>query len=481
MRCAVYIRVSTDRSIENQHLLFQQYTTERSWQIIEEYIDVESGTTSKRENLQRLIDDMSKNKFDVILTKELSRLSRNGTLSYQIRDNALKYNIKLVTLDGAINMMEDNINMFGLYTWIYENEAEKTSERTKAALRSQAKAGNFMGSIPPFGYCIKNKQLMIRDDNTPHIVRRIFQDYLAGLGCDKIARNLTLEKIPTPSETANKRNASIFWYGSTIKTILQNRHYVGDLVQGKESTISVTCKKRKKIEEDNFIVVPHTHAPIITREMFDAVQLMLNNRKKARPAPQVHLFSNLLFCKDCGKAMHYRANRSGYVCGTYSKKGKEYCTSHVIKESTLSSAILDDINQILKYTDLTHTSSDLKKYIKKEITALTKCNHSLQKQLKQINLHNELALKKFIKGDLTNEQYNTFINSDSQSTQILEDKINSNALLISELNKPVVLENLQHLIFQKQIDNLTPTILNLFIQKIEVQDHQHIYIHYKLI
>lgn len=130
MRCAVYIRVSTNReeqksSIQNQRLLFQQYTTERSWKIIEEYVDIDSGTTPKRENLQRLIDDMGKDKFDIILSKELSRLSRNGALSYQIKENALKYNLNLITLDGAINTLEDSSEMFGLYTWIYENEAAK--------------------------------------------------------------------------------------------------------------------------------------------------------------------------------------------------------------------------------------------------------------------------------------------------------------------------------------------------------------------
>lgn len=484
MRCAVYIRVSTDReeqksSIKNQSLSSKQLATEKSWEIVEEYIDIESGTTYERENLQRLIADMRKNKFDILLTKDLSRLSRNGALSYQLRDNFIKYHIKLITLDGVINMLDDNTHMFGLYTWIYENEAQKTSDRTKAALRSQAKAGNFMGSIPPYGFYINNKQLIIRDDYTPHIVRRIFQDYLAGAGCDKIARKLTLEKVPTPSQTANKSNASIFWYGSTIKTILQNRHYIGDLVQGKETTVSVTCKKRKKIEENNLIVVPHTHDPIITREMFDTVQLMLNKRKKSRPAPQVHLFSNMLFCKDCGRAMHYRADRLGYVCGTYSRKGKDYCTSHVIKESSLATAILEDLNHLIKHTDVAYTTPNLKKIIKKEVTSLTKCNGTLQKQLTQIKLENERALKKLINEEISNEQYTAFINSDSQSTQSLEDKLDFNKLLLAKLNQSTILQSLEKIVYQKHIDTLTPTVLNLFVEKIEIQDSEHIHIHYK--
>ncbi|WP_216830798.1 recombinase family protein [Alkalihalobacterium elongatum] len=85
MRCAAYIRVSTDKeeqkpSIQNQKNLFVNYIKEQSWTIHDFYIDIESGTTAKRDNLQKLIEDAKKRKFDVIIAKELSRLARNGSL-----------------------------------------------------------------------------------------------------------------------------------------------------------------------------------------------------------------------------------------------------------------------------------------------------------------------------------------------------------------------------------------------------------------
>lgn len=285
MRCAVYIRVSTDReeqrsSIQNQRLATQQYISKNCWTVAAEYIDIESGTTSKRDDFQRLLEDIKQNKFDIILAKDLSRLARNGAVAYSLRETATYHGVKIVTLDGLIDTSNDYCSNFGIQTWVSEYEAAKTSDRTKIALRSRAQAGLFMGSIPPYGYLIQDKKLVLREDHSPHIVRRIFQDYLAGLGCDKIARNLTDEKIPTPSEDACKSNASDYWYGSTIKCILQNRHYIGDLVQGKETTSSVTCKRRTKIEKENFIIVPNTHEPIISKEIFDAVQAMVKNRKK---------------------------------------------------------------------------------------------------------------------------------------------------------------------------------------------------------
>lgn len=484
MRCANYIRVSSDReeqksSIQNQRLAIQQYISKNHWTTAGEYIDIESGTTSKRDDFQRLLEDIKQNKFDVILAKDLSRLARNGAVAYSLREIATYHGVRIITVDGMIDTGDEYCSAFGMQTWVSEYEAARTSERTKIALRSRAQAGHFMGSIPPFGYLIQDKKLVLREDYSPHVVRRIFQDYLSGLGCDKIAHNLTSEKIPTPRETSCNSNATHYWHGSTIKLILQNHHYTGDLVQGKETTISVTCKKRKKIDEENFIIVPNTHEPIISKEMFDAVQLMLKNRKKNRPASQVHLFSNLLFCKDCRKGMHYRAERKGYICGTYSKKGKEYCTSHVVKESALSSAILDDINQLLKDATINCSISDLKKYIKREVSTLTKYNRSLQKQLKQIQSENNSALKKLVKGNITNEQYTTFISLDSQSTQPLEAKLYSNNLVITELSDSATLERLHQLIHQRNVSELTHTILNLFIERIEIQDSQHIDVYYK--
>lgn len=139
MRCAVYIRVSTDKeeqkqSLENQKNMFYQIIEDRDWEVYKFYVDVESGTTDKRENLQCLIEDAEQRKFDVILAKELSRLARNGGLSYRIRDIAEQNRIHIITSDGAINTLEGNANMFGLYAWMYEQESQRTSTRIKAAL-----------------------------------------------------------------------------------------------------------------------------------------------------------------------------------------------------------------------------------------------------------------------------------------------------------------------------------------------------------
>lgn len=121
MRCAVYVRVSTDReeqksSLENQKELFLNYISQREgWILTDFYIDVETGITDKRQNFLRMMEDAEQRKFDCILAKELSRLARNVELAYRIRRILHSTKVHLITLDGAINTPEGERDKFGLY------------------------------------------------------------------------------------------------------------------------------------------------------------------------------------------------------------------------------------------------------------------------------------------------------------------------------------------------------------------------------
>ncbi|MED3660960.1 recombinase zinc beta ribbon domain-containing protein [Ureibacillus sp. FSL K6-8385] len=95
----------------------------------------------------------------------------------------------------------------------------------------------------------------------------------------------------------------------------------------------------------------NAHEAIISRKTFEAVQNQLKNRKKYITAPKLHLFTNILFCADCGTGMWYRSNRNGYICGSYARHGKKACTSHTIKENVLKEMILNDIKSLTQQID----------------------------------------------------------------------------------------------------------------------------------
>lgn len=289
MRCAIYIRVSTNReeqktSLINQRDLFERYIQDKGWDIYDFYVDVESGTKAKRESLQKLIEDAKAKKFDVILAKELSRLARNGELSYQIKNIAENNKVHIITLDNAINTLDGNTSMFGMYAWLYEQESQRISSRMKSAFKTKAQNGCYKGSFAPYGYYLKDdRKLYVRQDNTPNIVKRIFKDYFSGKGFDRIARELYEEGIPTPGQVAGKSDATDKWHGSSVRLILENPNYTGDLVQGRSETISVTTNRRNKKEIEDYIITTNSHEAIITKTDFEAVQQLIKSRKKIRP------------------------------------------------------------------------------------------------------------------------------------------------------------------------------------------------------
>lgn len=132
MRCAVYVRVSTNKeeqkaSLVNQKDLFLDFIAKQGWTLYDIYVDVETGTTDKRPNFQRMIEDAENHKFDCILAKELSRIARNGELAYKIKRVLEDSKIHFITLDGAINTLEGNRDKFGLFAWLYEEERDRKS------------------------------------------------------------------------------------------------------------------------------------------------------------------------------------------------------------------------------------------------------------------------------------------------------------------------------------------------------------------
>lgn len=487
MRCAIYIRVSTDKeeqktSLENQRSLFYTYVAEKNWDIFEIYVDVESGTTARRKNLERMIEDAKAKKFDVIMAKELSRLARNGSLSYEIRDTAVQHNIHIVTLDNAINTLSGNIQNFGLYAWLYEQESQQTSNRIKAALASKARRGEFKGSVPPYGYRLQNSKLVLADDGSPDVVKRIYQMYLSGIGFDAIARKLTHEGLPTCAQLVGKKNAGLYWHGSSVKKILQNPHYVGDLVQNRQTTKSVTCKSRRELPEQERIVVSNTHPAIIEREDFEAVQRHMEGRKRKQTKPKAkkHLFTNHLYCADCGKSLWYVQNRKGYVCGTYYKHGKKWCTQHKVSEAELAELILSDLRSMRTALDEQAVMSKLESKVRQAEKKAERQLQAVLDKIEQLQKQKSGFIKLLAGGTITEDDYKAVTSSNNQEIVKLQEKAAQLSAVQSERT-----DSTSHLKIRKELGRLiglkelTPDVLHRLVNKVVVTEDGTAKIHYK--
>ncbi|EOU1462731.1 recombinase family protein [Clostridium perfringens] len=485
MKCAIYIRVSTDKveqkqSIENQKDLFKKFLIENDWDLYDFYIDVETGTTENRKDLIRLLEDANKKKFDILLSKELSRLARNSYLAHKIKNIIQKNGIQLLTLDNSINTLQDNTENFGLFAWLYEKESDNTSRRLKAAFKTRSSRGLFKGPIPPYGYYCKNGKLYVKNDNTPDIVKRIFSDYLSGKGFDAIAKSLFEENIPSPSTIAKKSNSNNRWNGSGVRSILENPHYTGSLVQNRTTSLNVVSKKRIQNSPNKYIIVKNTHEPIISNEQFDLVQSLIDKRRKKRPNQNVHLFSNMLFCSTCGKGMHYKKNRHGYICGLYNKLGKTACKSHLIKESELENIILNDLKELSSKINKKNYIKKIKKHI---LTIKSNSQNDINKyslEIENLISKKNLALNKLIVDIISKQEYDSFvktINIEINQLESLkfeaEQKSNSSSLTDSLKNIDIISNAILN------IESVDRTLLNTLIDKIEIEEDGSPIIYYK--
>lgn len=492
MRAAVYVRVSTDKPEQKDSLVYQKqyfehYIKEKGWEVYDFYVDVKTGTVENRDGFKKMLDDAQKGVFDIILAKELSRLARNQGLSMKLKELLENNSVDLITMDGAIDTLDNKTNNFGLYAWIYEQEAQRTSDRVKATLTTRAKNGLYKGSNPPYGYNVKEGKLYIADDETPEIVRRIYREYLEGKGFDAIARGLYNESIKTPSQVANKKNQSPLWHGSTVRLILENPHYTGDLVQGRTETMSVTNKNRKINDESKYIKVLNAHEKIINKEEFKTVQSLIVSRrrktadnKSSRPHINVNLFTGLIYCEDCGSGFHFKRNRRGYICGRYDKHGKKACSAKLVIEDELIDIIKNDLKKLSGRLGDTEVYSKLKDRLNKNRSRAGKELKAIENKIESIAKFKTNALEKFILEDITKADYDLITSSKDNELNRLIQRKDSVLKEFSEEIDENLLNKLKSEVDEKLgFNNINREVLNRFVDKIIVSNNGIVKIYYK--
>ncbi|WP_306024473.1 MULTISPECIES: recombinase family protein [Paenibacillus] len=215
-----------------------------------------------------------------------------------------------------------------------------------------------------------------------------------------MANYLTDKKIPSPRKLIGAKNAGSVWHETAVKLILLNRHYTGDLVQGRSSVDRSNklfhqekgYKPRQQVDESKWFVVENAHPPIISHEEFAAVQdrMAVKARTGFGGRGKKSLFAHLAYCAHCGKGMNYKNDREGYVCATYQKRGRKGCPSHFIRHDELKKSVLVDLRQlsvnVLDQNSLVEKA--LKKASEKSNQAVSelKANQKKMQQLQQEQL-----------------------------------------------------------------------------------------------
>ena len=378
----IYCRLSNDDerdgesvSIENQKLLLQSYVRQMGWNEIDVYIDDGyTGTNFNRPGVQRLIEDAKAKRINLILVKDLSRFGRNYIEIGQYTDYLFpSIGCRFVALNNGVDTESNNgstdvMCFLNLFNEFYSRD---TSKKVKAVKRACAENGKFMGTYPAYGYKRDNedKHHLVIDEDTAPIVRRIFSMRATGMGFTGIAAQLNEEGIPSPGMLyyqrrgkADPRRVNHKWAGETVKHLIRNEVYIGNMVQGKTGTVSYKNKKLISKPEDEWIRVEGTHEPIISQEIWDTVQGIDQKRVRKNAASDGirSVFTGIVYCAECGFKMRNHTEKftykdgspgrySSFICGNYARSGKSACTIHTIYENVLEQIVLEDIREKARF------------------------------------------------------------------------------------------------------------------------------------
>lgn len=477
MKAGIYVRVSTDKesqetSLEYQEIACRDFAKANGFEVYTVYQDVFTGTKSgrynKRNGYNKMIEDALDKNIDVIIVKDLSRLSRNSLELEFLRNRVISKDFHIVTLNGDIDSIKGNISLFSTYILIYSEESKVTSIRTKQSKKTMAKNGMFTGSIPPYGYYTIDGKLYIRDDDSPKIVKRIFNSYISGKSAESIAKILTEEDIPTPSQLARKKNASSKWHATTIRKMLVNQHYIGNLVQGKTEAINTIYKSRVNNSKDDYIVVKNTHEPIISKEQFNLVNDTIESRKpNTKVSKKTHLFSNLIYCETCGKAMSLRKNN--YFCSGRLKYSKKFCCTEKINKNDLVYKLNKDIINKIDSSQPDFLLAYIEKRLNKNINKYKSSLNNLDTEKNKLENRKKNSLNLLLDSVISKNEYKLIINECDNDINIILKEISSIKSMLNVKSR-IDLSRDFNLIKSKIIKSisLNPEILNYFIKRIEI-------------
>ena len=317
-KVAAYCRVSTDNedqanSFESQQRYFRQYIERNpDWELYEVFADegISGTNTKKRKEFNRMIACAKNGDFDLIVTKEISRFARNTLDSIFYTRDLKKHGVGVIFMNDNINTLDGDAELrLAIMSSIAQEESRKTSERVKWGQKRQMEQGVVFGRSM-LGYDVKDGKMYINEDGAK-VVRLIFHKFVnEGKGTHVIARELREEGIK-PMRVKE-------WQNTVILRVIRNEKYCGDLVQKKTYTPDfLSHEKKVNLGQEEFVIIKDHHEPIISRELFDKANRILDEKSLSQEGKAKHSnrypFSGKIKCGRCGASYvaRYKNRKDG--------------------------------------------------------------------------------------------------------------------------------------------------------------------------
>ncbi len=402
-----YVRLSRDdnkrnySSIENQKLIIQKYAEENNMIVRHIYEDDGiSGYSFNRPQFQNMMANLGS--IDVIVAKDLSRIGRHNAKVLLFLEEMEEQGKRVILIDDNYDSLYSDDDIIGIKTWDNERHVKNTSRKVKRIKKMEQENGT-LKCTPPFGYTRHplNKQMVLIDEEAAAILNLEKDLYLEGNGIRKIAEILSDRGVPTPTMLQKERcealglpyhrEVAYMWSYGMVKDTLFNDYHNGVLRTHKRERMTINGKD-KKISRDQQYVFPDHHPKIFDDDTMKLLFEVKDSRHHSQYRGQrkhINLFSGCLYCKDCGMKLTAinRPNRGKYyVCGTYNKKGKQFCEhAHLVTEETLLDALItyltlcrDSLADIIQNFDLsnlktpTYSADDSRQRLVSELERIKK-------------------------------------------------------------------------------------------------------------
>ena len=438
---ALYCRLSQEdmqagesESIQNQKIILQRYADDHHFFNTRFFVDDGfSGVSFEREGLQAMLREVEAGNVATVITKDLSRLGRNYLKTGELIEIIFpEYDVRYIAINDGVDTAREDNEFTPLRNWFNEFYARDTSKKIRAVKQAKAQRGERVNGEAPYGYLIdpENKNHLIPDPETAHVVKQIFAMYVRGDRMCEIQNWLRDNEILTVGELRYRRtgrtqhprpqlNAWYNWPDKTLYDILTRQEYLGHTITAKTYKVSYKSKKTRKNAEDKRYFFPNTHEPLIDEETFALAQKRIATRHRPTKSEEIDLFSGLLFCGDCGYKMYLQKGagtperKHAYTCGNYRNRARNdfLCTTHYIRKSVLKELVLADLQRVLAYVkeherEFVRTAAECgEQAMKKALAQQRKELDKAERRMDELNLLFRKLYEDMALGRLSNEQF----------------------------------------------------------------------------
>lgn len=499
MKIAAYCRVSTEKeaqidSLEKQIEFFNEFTKKNGYELYKLYADegISGKQIKHRKQFQQMMIDAKAKKFDKVVVKDVSRFARNTVDLLQSVRELKSYGVQVDFLNNGEVMEGGSEFILTILGAMAQQESANMSKRVKFGKDITAKKGRVPNLV--FGYDkIPDERYTLKiNEEEAKIVKEIFESYVyKGIGTTKIAWNLNDRGIRT-KKTKSK------WVQTSIVRMLKNPIYTGRVTNKKSEVTDFITGTRKELPEEEWIVVERPEMRIISDELFNRAQELLEQRSNEfklnnKREKTEYVFSTLIYCKHCGYSFRrikrkYTADGPEYirwVCSGRNSMGVNHCpNTTVIDEEELLNAIKIYLKSVIK------NKKDFMKAVEKEFEKITKLREnnerseeSLLKEIEKVTVKKQKYMEMF-QNEIINIQelkkYTNPLNEDiarlERELKLITSEIKEKDVLEKELNKTI--KTVDDILNNQTITN---AMLKTIIDVIEVDSDSNVEVRLKLL